>query len=111
MTPQRPRQAASAEDANMKLSHDQVRHIAELAKLSLTQPEIELFADQLSAILAYFEQLNELDTEAIPPTAQPLYLRNVMRPDKATPSLAPSEALENAPQRKNDYFQVKPILE
>jgi aspartyl-tRNA(Asn)/glutamyl-tRNA(Gln) amidotransferase subunit C len=95
----------------MKLDREQVLHIAELAKLELTEHETELFAEQLSAILAYAEQLNALDTEAIPPTAQAIYQRNVMRPDEPAPSLAPDQALANAPKRKDDYFQVKPILE
>jgi aspartyl-tRNA(Asn)/glutamyl-tRNA(Gln) amidotransferase subunit C len=56
----------------MKLSREQVLHIAELAKLALTEEEVELFAEQLSEILEYAERLNALDTEAIPPTAQPL---------------------------------------
>ncbi len=95
----------------MKLDREQVLHIAELAKLTLTEHETELFAEQLSAILEYAEQLNELDTEAIPPTAQAIYQRNVMRPDAAGPSLTPDEALANAPHRKDDYFQVRAILE
>ena len=95
----------------MKLSRDQVLYIAELAKLKLTEEETDLFAEQLSEILAYAEKLNALDTEAIPPTAQAIYQRNVMRPDESGPCLSPDEALANAPDRKDDYFQVKPILE
>ncbi len=95
----------------MKLDREQVLHIAELAKLSLTEEETELFSEQLSEVLAYFEQLQELDTDDIPPTAQAIYQRNVMRPDTTAPCLTPDEALANAPQRKGDYFQVKPILD
>ncbi len=95
----------------MKLTREQVLHIAELAKLSLTEQETELFAEQLSEILEYAQQLNELDTDAIPPTAQAIYQRNVMRPDEPRPSLTPDEALANAPRRKDGYFQVKAILE
>jgi len=95
----------------MKLSHDQVRHIAELAKLALSDEETERFAEQLSAILAYVESLNRLNTDAIPPTAQVLALRNITRADAVQPSLSPNEVLANAPQRQDDYFQVKPILE
>ena len=95
----------------MKLSRDQVLHIAELAKLALTDEETALFAEQLSDILEYAEMLNELDTEAISPTAQAIYMRNVTRPDEVCPSLTPEEALANAPQRQDGYFKVKPILE
>jgi aspartyl-tRNA(Asn)/glutamyl-tRNA(Gln) amidotransferase subunit C len=95
----------------MKLSREQVLHIAELAKLALTEEEVELFAEQLSDILDYAERLNALDTEAIPPTAQAIAMRNVTRPDVVQPSLSPDEALANAPQRRGDYFQVKTILD
>ncbi len=95
----------------MKLSRQQVLHIAELAKLTLTEEETELFAEQLSDILDYAEMLNRIDTEAIPPTAQVLDVRNVTRTDKVRSSLTPDEILANAPQRQDDYFKVKPILE
>ncbi len=95
----------------MRLSREQVLHIAELAKLALTSKETDLFAEQLSEILEYAEKLNELDTEAIPPTAQTIEIRNVMRPDEPAPSLAPEEALANAPDRKDGYFRVKRILD
>lgn len=95
----------------MKLSRDQVLHIAELARLGISEEEIELFAEQLSDILDAMEKLNRLDTSAIPPTAQAIHQRNVTRPDQVRPSFAPDEALANAPQRYDDYFQVKPILE
>ena len=95
----------------MKLSREQVLHIAELAKLGISEEETELFAEQLSAILDYAEMLNRLDTEAIPPTAQAIDRRNVTRPDEVFPSLTPDEVLANAPQRQDGYFKVKPILE
>lgn len=95
----------------MKLTHEQVLHIAELAKLALTEEETTLFAEQLSQILDYFEVLNQLDTATLPPTAQAIYRRNVMRSDKVAASLSSTEALANAPRRQDDYFKVKPILE
>ena len=95
----------------MKLDRDQVLHIAELAKLALTDEETELFAEQLSEILASFEVLARLDTDAIPPTAQAIYMRNVTRADEVQCSLAPEQALANAPQRQDDHFRVKPILD
>jgi aspartyl-tRNA(Asn)/glutamyl-tRNA(Gln) amidotransferase subunit C len=95
----------------LKLSREQVLHIAELAKLGITEEETDLFAEQLSEILDYAEMLNRLDTSAIPPTAQVVALRNITRPDEVRPSLTPDEVLANAPQREDNYFQVKPILD
>jgi aspartyl-tRNA(Asn)/glutamyl-tRNA(Gln) amidotransferase subunit C len=95
----------------MALSRDQVLHIAELARLGLTEAETTLFCEQLSAILEYAEQLNDLDTGAIPPTAQVLSLRNVLREDEPWPCLTQEEALANAPAQQDGYFKVRPILE
>ncbi|MHB0856720.1 MAG: Asp-tRNA(Asn)/Glu-tRNA(Gln) amidotransferase subunit GatC [Anaerolineae bacterium] len=95
----------------MKLSREQVLHIAELAKLGLTEEETEQFTEQLSAILAHAEVLNRLNTDAIPPTAQVIALTNVTRPDVVRPSLKPEEVLANAPRRQDGYFKVKPILD
>ncbi len=95
----------------MGLGREQVLHIAELARMKLTEEETDLFAEQLSAILAYAEQLNALDTDAIPPTAQVLTLSNVLREDVEQPGLTPEEALANAPHRRDNYFQVRAILE
>ena len=95
----------------MKLTRDQVLHIAELAKLGLTEEETELFCEQLSEILDYASMLNQLDTASIPPTAQAIRRVNVVRDDIICPSLSPEEALANAPQRRDDLFLVKPILE
>ena len=95
----------------MKLSHEEVRHIAELAKLGISDEEVEQFSEQLSAILEYAEIINRLDTDAIPPTAQVIELRNVMRDDEPRPSLPVKEILANAPRREDDRFQVQAILE
>jgi aspartyl-tRNA(Asn)/glutamyl-tRNA(Gln) amidotransferase subunit C len=95
----------------VKLTRDQVLHIAELAKLGLTEEETQLFAEQLSEILDYASVLDCLDTESIPPTAQAIRRVNVLREDTVCPSLSPEEALANAPQRRGDFFEVKPILE
>ena len=95
----------------MKISRDQVEHIAELAKLALTPDEIDRYADQLSAILDYVSQLNQLDTSAIPPTASVLPLHNVLRPDAVAPSLPPAAALVNAPDAAADQFRVSAVLD
>jgi len=95
----------------MKLSLKEVEHIAELAKLGLTEEEKERFRGQLSAILEYAEMLKELDTDAIPPTATVLPLRNVMRPDEVEPSFPLEDILANAPESEGGYFKVRVILE
>ncbi|MGC8826402.1 MAG: Asp-tRNA(Asn)/Glu-tRNA(Gln) amidotransferase subunit GatC [Anaerolineae bacterium] len=94
----------------MKLTLEQVEHIAELAKLGLTDEEKEGYRAQLSAILEYADMIQQLDTEAIPPTATVLPLRNVMREDEVTPSLSVEEVLANAPDVEDNCFRVKAIL-
>jgi len=94
----------------LKLSREQVLHIAELARLGLSDEETDLFAEQLSDILGYIEKLNRLATDDIHPTAQTIRMRNVTRADEVSPSLAPDEALANAPKRRDDAL-VKPILD
>ena len=95
----------------MALTREQVEHVADLAKLGLTEEETETYREQLSAILRYFAILKRLDTDAIPPTATVLPLRNVMRADEPAPSLAQEDALANAPSASEGHFQVKAILE
>ncbi|MCL4238396.1 MAG: Asp-tRNA(Asn)/Glu-tRNA(Gln) amidotransferase subunit GatC [Anaerolineae bacterium] len=95
----------------MTFDRAMVAHIAELAKLQLSDEESERFAAQLSDILAYAERLQALDTEAIPPTASVLPLRNVLRPDVVEPSLPRGEALANAPDSADGQFRVDAILD
>ena len=95
----------------MSLTRAEVQHIAELAKLQLTEAEETLYKEQLSGILDSMQRLNTLDTEAIPPTATVLPLRSVMREDVPRPSLPVNEVLANAPARAGDSFEVRVILE
>ena len=95
----------------MRLTLEQVEHVANLARLGLTEEEKERFAEQLSAVLEYAEMLQKLDTAAIPPTAMVVPLQNVLRPDVVTPSLEREEALANAPRREGEFFRVPAILE
>ena len=95
----------------MKIDRDMVEHIAELAKLALTDDEIDLYAGQLSAILEYAETLQGLDTDAIPPTASVLPLRNVLRADGTQPSLPRDEALANAADVAEGQFRVDAVLD
>jgi len=95
----------------MKLSREEVLHIARLARLGLTEDDIDRFREQLSNILENFEVLQQVDTSNVPPTAQAIPLQNVMRPDEVAPSLPPNEVLANAPRREGDFFRVRAVLE
>ena len=95
----------------MKRSHEEVLHIARLAKLGLTEDEVDNMGEQLSNILENFEILKKVDTTGVPPTAQPNALTNVLKDDVVQPSLSQDEILANAPQRDGDYFKVKIVLE
>ena len=95
----------------MKLSYQQVKHIAWLARLALSQDETEIFSLQLSNILENFEILQQVDTTNIPPTTQTNPLRNIFREDEAAKSYPRNEILANAPQQEENCFKVKAILE
>jgi aspartyl-tRNA(Asn)/glutamyl-tRNA(Gln) amidotransferase subunit C len=95
----------------MRLSLAQVEHVAQLAQLSLSDQEKELFREQLSSILEYAQRLQQLDTSAIAPTATVLPLENVMRDDQIQPSLPLADALANAPHTQDGYFRVPVVLE
>lgn len=95
----------------MKLSREEVLHITRLARLGLTEAEIEKMSEQLSNILENFEILKQEDTTDIPPTAQSIALQNVMRDDEVAPSLSADEVLDNAPRREGDCFRVRAVLE
>ncbi len=95
----------------MAISREEVEHVAFLARLGLTDAEKQTLQEQLSAILEHMRTINELDTSQIPPTAQVIPLRNVMRPDEPQPSLPMDEVLRNAPDREGDFFRVPHVLE
>ena len=95
----------------MPLTPEEVRHIARLARVGLSEDDLALFQDQLSQILDYFQRLQEVDTENVPPTAHTLAMHNVMRDDEPRPSFDKEEVLANAPQREEDLFRVRAVLE
>jgi len=95
----------------VELSHQEVRRIAELAKLELTDEEVALYAGQLSHILDYFRRLQELDTSHIPPTASVLPLKNVMRADEPGTPLTPEQVIANAQEKLGDQFRVSAVLD
>ncbi|HXO67298.1 MAG TPA: Asp-tRNA(Asn)/Glu-tRNA(Gln) amidotransferase subunit GatC [Candidatus Dormibacteraeota bacterium] len=95
----------------MKLIQEELRHVADLARLGLRDDELEALATELSSILEYIDQLEQLDTSAIPPTAQVGELVDVMRDDQVGPSLDVEDALRNAPARDGTYFLVRAMQE
>jgi aspartyl-tRNA(Asn)/glutamyl-tRNA(Gln) amidotransferase subunit C len=95
----------------MKLSREEVLHIAHLARIGLTEDEITRFSEQLSNLLESFEILQQVDTTGVPPTAQSVALQSVMRDDETAPSLPPDDILANAPRREGDCFRVRAVLE
>jgi len=90
----------------MAISRDEVVHVARLARLELSEDELERFAEQLNAILEAVGKVSELDLEGVEPTAHPLDLVNVWAEDEPRPSLTVDEALANAPDREGDSFRV-----
>jgi aspartyl-tRNA(Asn)/glutamyl-tRNA(Gln) amidotransferase subunit C len=95
----------------MKITAREVRYVAGLARLELTPGEEREFTAQLNAVLEYMDQLNELDTAGVEPTAHVLPLRNVLREDEVRPSLPVEEVLGNAPEQDQDHFVVPKIIE
>ena len=88
-----------------------VRYVADLARIALTDDEVQRFTEQLSVVLESVGKLREVDTEDIPPTASVLPLANVTREDEIRPSLSLEDAMRNAPTRDGDLFRVQTIIE
>ena len=95
----------------MKLSREEVEHVALLARLGLSEEELEKFREQLSNILENFEILKQVDTTDVPPTSHPVALQNVLREDEIAPSLSSDEVLSNAPSQEEGFFKVRAVLE
>lgn len=95
----------------MKLSRQEVLHIALLARLGLTEAEMNQLREQLSDILENFEILQQVDTTGVPPTAQSIALQNVVKDDEVAASLSENEVLANAPRREENFFRVRAVLE
>ena len=95
----------------MKLSREEVLHIALLARLGLTETEVDRLREQLSNILENFEVLQQVDTSGVSPTAQSIALQNVVSDDEVTASLPPSQILANAPRKDKNFFRVRAVLE
>jgi aspartyl-tRNA(Asn)/glutamyl-tRNA(Gln) amidotransferase subunit C len=93
----------------MAISKEEVLHVARLARLALTEDEIERLTEELGAILDAVGVVAELDLADVPPTSHPLDLVNVWDEDEPRPSLALDEVFANAPERDGDHFRVPPI--
>lgn len=95
----------------MRLTPEQIEHVALLARLELTPEERERFTPQLNSILEYFEQLQQLDTTGVAPMSHAVAISNVFREDEPGPSLSAEEALSNAPDQASGCFRVPRVIE
>ena len=93
-----------------ELTADDVRHIAALTRLGLTDDEVEMMRGQLSSILKVFESLQQIDTDGVEPTGHTTEVRTVLRDDTARESLDRAEVLDNAPDSEAGFVRVRPIL-
>lgn len=95
----------------MAISRDDVRHVAELARLDFSEDEEAKMAEELSQILEYVDKLNELDTSGVPPMSHVLDVTNVFRPDEVEQRIDRDQALEAAPEADDEYFRVPKVIE
>ncbi|OPY67737.1 MAG: Aspartyl/glutamyl-tRNA(Asn/Gln) amidotransferase subunit C [Syntrophorhabdaceae bacterium PtaU1.Bin034] len=95
----------------MKINKEVVEYVAHLARLELEADETELYTQQLDRILAYMDKLNSLDTTGIEPTSHAIPLINVFRQDEVNHNFQVEESVGNAPERKDAFFKVPPIIE
>ncbi len=93
------------------IDREQVRQVAHLARLRLTDSQVDRLRGDLSDILDYMNLLGRVDTRGVEPTAHPLPLRNVLREDRPGASLTPEAALANAPEREQTFFRVPKVLD
>ncbi|MDP6142039.1 MAG: Asp-tRNA(Asn)/Glu-tRNA(Gln) amidotransferase subunit GatC [Dehalococcoidales bacterium] len=94
----------------MKLSREEVLHITRLARVSLTEAEVDKLNEQLSNILEHFDVLQQIDTTNVPSTAQSIEFLNVLKNDITDASLPQSQVLANAPRKESNFFRVRTVL-
>ncbi|MBN9654858.1 Asp-tRNA(Asn)/Glu-tRNA(Gln) amidotransferase subunit GatC [Halobacillus sp. GSS1] len=94
-----------------RISKEEVKHVANLARLAITEEEATTFTKQLDDIITYAEQLNEIDTTGVEPTTHVLDLKNVMRKDEPKKWISQDDALKNAPDKQDGQFKVPSVLE
>ena len=95
----------------MALTVEEVRWVAHLARLELTSAELAMMAGQLTSIIDYFNQLQQVDTDNVEPLAHPLPIHSIFRADESAPSLPVDAALANAPDRRGAFYGVPAVLE
>lgn len=95
----------------MKITIEEVGHVATLARLKLTDDEISQFRGQMDAILSYVDKLSELNTDGIVPTSHAVPMENAFRADEVRPSIGTESALANAPDRVEGFFRVPKVIE
>ncbi len=98
------------ENVNMKISREDVEHVAKLARLSFTAEEVDLFTRQLDQILSYVDKLNELDTTGVEPACHAIAVTNAFREDVSGPSIPREKTLANAPAKSDRYFTVPRVI-
>ena len=96
---------------SMKITRQEVAHIAHLARLEFSGQELESFTGQLNDILGYFDKLTEVDTASVEPTSHAVKIVNVFREDQAVPSVPREAGLANAPEQEKGLFRVPKIIE
>jgi aspartyl-tRNA(Asn)/glutamyl-tRNA(Gln) amidotransferase subunit C len=95
----------------MKITRAEVEHVARLARLELSEPELDTFTVQMDGILAYVEKLNALDTDGIIPTSHAVPMENAFREDQLKDSIGAENATANAPKHADSFFQVPKVIE
>lgn len=95
----------------MKITKEQVEHVAKLARLNLTEEEKEHFTNDMEAIISFADQINELDIKDVKPTDHVIPINNVFRDDVIKPSMDREQLLKNAPSQENGCFSVPKIVE
>jgi aspartyl-tRNA(Asn)/glutamyl-tRNA(Gln) amidotransferase subunit C len=95
----------------LKLSREEVLHIARLARIGLAETDVHRLQEQLSNLLENFQALQQVDTNGVEPTAQSVPLQNVMKEDQVAPSLPQDQVLANAARREDSFFRVRAVLE
>ena len=94
----------------MKITKEEIAYVAKLARLELDEAAIDLFSGQIGDILSYFEKLNEVDTEGVPPTSHAIFLSNAFREDDLVEHLDREMALNNAPEKEDGDFLVPKVV-
>ncbi|EWH23160.1 Asp-tRNA(Asn)/Glu-tRNA(Gln) amidotransferase subunit GatC [Bacillus haynesii] len=94
-----------------RISIEEVKHVAHLARLAITDEEAAMFTEQLDSIISFAEELNEVDTENVKPTTHVLQMKNIMREDVPDKGLPVEDVVKNAPDQKDGYIRVPSILD